>query len=193
MDTGYGFSWLLVPGTSLKGGCGSCATAQRAADPRSRRPTEHVDEDVLVISGPELDGLVVVPRPHVRGLEELSIPRRASVLAALRLATRSVRKRNLWSAPTIVVRTDLPASEGHVCFQVLPWAPDDEMDTSSRFGCSRLSPAPRPEEPGRLGIPAVALAGVEQQMNNKTRLTEWHHNGETTHSVLKKSQQQNVI
>jgi hypothetical protein len=167
MEIGYGFSRLLVRGASPKGRCGSCATAQRAADPRSRRPTEHIDEDVFVISGSELDSLVVVPRPHIGGLEELSITHRASVLAALRRATRSVRKRNLWSTPTIVVRTDLPASEGHVCFQVLPWAPDYGSDTSSRFACSRLSPARIPEDPGRLGFPTVAVAGVVRTINEQ--------------------------
>jgi len=126
MDIRYGFSRLLVRGSSLKERCGSCATAQRAADPRSRRPTEHLDEDDFVISGDEVDGLVVVPRPHVSGLEELTITHRAGVLAALRRATRSVGKQNLWSAPTIVVRTDLPGSEGHVSFQVLPWAGNTE-------------------------------------------------------------------
>jgi len=172
MDIDHGLSRLPVLGTSLKGRCGSCATAQRAADPRSRRPTEHVDEDVFVISGPELDGWVVVPRPHISGLEELSIPHRASVLAALRRATRSVRQRNPWSTPTIVVRTDLPASEGHVCFQVLPWVPDYAMDSRTRFGCARLSPGPIPANPGCFGVPTVAVAGVVRTTNEQQVSTD---------------------
>ena len=176
MDIDHGLSRLRVLGTGLRGRCGSCATAQRAADPSSRRLTEHVDEDIFVISGPELHGWVVVPRPHVSGLEELSIPHRASLLAALRRATRSVRNRNPWSTPTIVVRSDLPASEGHVCFQVLPgprtpqWiqergSAEDPYQRMLAVLESRRSPSQ--------GL-------YEQQLNNKTRLTAARHNGETT-------------
>ena len=139
MDIDHGLSRLPVLGAGLKGRCGSCTTAQRAADPRSRRPSEHVDEGFFLISGPDLDGWVVVPRPQISGLEELPIPHRASVLAALRRAARSVRIRYPWAMPTIVVRTDLPASEGHVCFQVLPWVPGYAVDSRTRSGCPAAS------------------------------------------------------
>ncbi len=183
MDIDHGLSRLPVLRARLKERCGSCATAQQAADPRSRRPTEHVDEGFFLMSGPELDGWVVVPRPHISGLEELSIPHRASVLAALRRATRSVGKRNPWTMPTIVVRTDLPASEGHVCFQVLPWVPDYTMDSRTRSGCAAAQPQdPCQRNPGCSGIPRVAVAGAvqQQQTNKRTRLTASRHNGETT-------------
>jgi hypothetical protein len=140
MDIDHRHSRLPVLGAGLKGRCGSCVAAQQAGDPRSQGPTEHVDEGFFLMSGPELDGWVVVPCPHISGLEELSIPHRASVLAALRRATRSVRKRYPWAMPTIVGRTDLPASEGHVCFQVLPWVPDYAMDSRTRSGCVAAQP-----------------------------------------------------
>jgi len=140
MDVGHGLSQLPVPGTSQKGRCGSCAAAQRAADLRARCPIEPVDEGLLVIRVPELDGWVVVPRPHISGLEELSITQRARVLATLRGATRSVKQRNPWAIPTIVVRTDPPVSEGHVCFQVLPWLPDYATDSRTPFGRAAAQP-----------------------------------------------------
>jgi len=163
MDIDHGLSRLPVRGARLKRRCGSCAAAQQADDLRSRRPSEHADEGFFLMSGLELDGWVVVPRPHISGLEELSIPHRASVLAALRRATRSVRKRDPWVMPTIVVRTDLPASEGHVCFQVLPWVPDYPMDSRTRSGCAAAQPQdPCQRNPGCSGIPPVVVAGVER-------------------------------
>jgi len=93
---------------------------------------EDVDEDVVVFSGPELDGLVVVPRQHVGGLEELPDLRRARVLAALRRATRSVRERNPGSVTRVVVMTDPPASEGHVSFHVLPDSSEDPVGRVTR-------------------------------------------------------------
>ena len=93
---------------------------------------EDVDEDVVVISGPELDGLVVVPRQHIGGLEELSDLRRAHVLAALRRATQSVRDRNPGSVTRVLVMTGPPASEGHVCFHVLPNGSEDPGGSTSR-------------------------------------------------------------
>ena len=79
-----------------------------------------VVEDAVVMSGPQLGGLIVLPRRHVSGLEELPPPRRARVLAALRHATRLVRDANQGAASRVVVMTDPPASVGHVCFHVLP-------------------------------------------------------------------------
>jgi hypothetical protein len=115
--------------------CRSCAIAQRAAghDTRSvtRYVTEDVDEDVVVISGPELDGLLVVPRQHIGGLEELSVPGRGHLLAALRRAAQLVQERNSGSATRVVVTTVPPVSEGHVCFRVAPSASEDPVGFSS--------------------------------------------------------------
>jgi hypothetical protein len=115
--------------------CRSCALAQWAAGHSTRSVTryvtEDVDEDVVVISGPELDGLLVVPRQHIGGLEELSIPGRGHLLAALRRAAQLVQERNPGSATRVVVMTVPPASEGHVCFHVVPSASEDPVGFSS--------------------------------------------------------------
>jgi hypothetical protein len=126
MDQDHGLSRSPDRNMAPEAGCLTCAVAQRLVDhdlmSDSPYVPEHIDGDVIVISGPELDGLVVVPRQHVGGLDELSQLCRAHVLAALRRATRSVLERNTGSETTVVVITDPPASEGHACFQVLPAA-----------------------------------------------------------------------
>jgi hypothetical protein len=76
--------------------------------------------DVVVISGPRITGQLIVPRQHISGLEELSLPRRAQVLAAIRRATAAVGAGAPLSPPRVVVSTDSPASASHICFQVLP-------------------------------------------------------------------------
>ena len=115
--------------------CRSCAIAQRAVGQGTRSVTryvtEDVDEDVVVISGPELDGLLVVPRQHIGGFEELSVPGRGHLLAALRRAAQLVQERNSGSATRVVVMTVPPASEGHVCFHVVPSASEDPVGFSS--------------------------------------------------------------
>ena len=84
-----------------------------------------IDEDVVVLDEPDLQGLVVVPCRHVGGLEELSDRGRARLLAALRRATRTVLEANPGSEATIVAMTDPPASNGHACFHVLPREAED--------------------------------------------------------------------
>jgi len=126
-----------VPGesTTLALKCPSCAIAQWAAGRSTRSGAryipEDVTEDVVVISGPELDGLLVVPRRHIGGLEELPVPGRGQLLAALRRAAQVVQDRNSGSATRVVVMTALPASKGHVCFHVVPIAPEDPVDLGS--------------------------------------------------------------
>ncbi len=136
MDQGQGLSRLPGQGVTVAGECDSCAIARWVAGDTTRSGAtyiaEDVDEDVVVVSGPELDGLVVMPRQHVGGLEQLSDLRRAHVLAALRRATRSVRDRNPGSVTRVVVMTGPPASEGHVCFHVLPNGSEDPGDSTPR-------------------------------------------------------------
>jgi hypothetical protein len=149
MGIGNGVSRFSVRETGPAGHCALCATARQAADRSSTGAADTVgsgDQDVCVVSGPALGGLLVVPCSHVSGLEELSIPQRAKVLAAVRRATLSVRNENPWSEPRIVVRTDLPASEGHMCLEVLPCFPDTARDSSSRSGRGRFGAA---EDHGR--------------------------------------------
>lgn len=105
------------------GECRSCAIARSAGVQGTGSlvgyVAEAVDEEAVVISRPGLDGLVVLPRQHIGGLEELPVRRRASVLAALRRATEWVRDRNPGWTSRVVVMTDPPASRGHVCFEVV--------------------------------------------------------------------------
>jgi hypothetical protein len=131
MDRGDGPSLLPVEGGTPREQCSLCATARRAAELRTGRGAEYVDDDVVVISGAELEGLVVVPRLHVGGLEELSITSRANVLAAVQRAAVSVKEKSPWSTASVLALTDLPASQGHVCIQVLPGGADNPGDSIS--------------------------------------------------------------
>ena len=79
-----------------------------------------VESDVAVISGPNISGRVVVPHQHIGGLEELSLPSRAQVLAAIRRAAELVGASDPESPAQVVVSTDSPASVSHISFHVLP-------------------------------------------------------------------------
>jgi hypothetical protein len=89
-----------------------------------------VDTDVVVISGPRIAGQVIVPRQHIGSLEELSLARRAQVLAAIRRASAAVGTGEPRSPARVVVSTDSPASASHVCFHVLP---SDDMSPRDRL------------------------------------------------------------
>jgi hypothetical protein len=135
VDQGQGLSRLPGQRIRLAAECDSCALGRWAAGQSTggvaSYVAEDIDEDVVVISGPELDGLVVVPRQHVGGLEELPDLARAHVLAAMRRATQWVGERNPGTMTRIVVMTGPPASEGHVCFHVRPEGSVDPADTTS--------------------------------------------------------------
>jgi hypothetical protein len=104
--------------------CEACAVARSGAaggiGAWLAGATVTVDRDVVVISGPRLAGQLIVPRQHIGGLEELPLPRRAQVLAAIRRAAAAVGDGAPLSPPRVVVSTDSPATASHVCFQVLP-------------------------------------------------------------------------
>jgi hypothetical protein len=111
----------------LDSDCHCCVIAQLVTDFGTPREVDgDVDRDVVVISGSGVDGMVVIPRQHVSGLEDLPFAVRACVLAALRRVTESVKKRNPGSAPRILALTDLPASKSHVCFQVVTKGPEKD-------------------------------------------------------------------
>jgi hypothetical protein len=132
MDHGESLTLLPVQGSIGQRQCGSCAMAQQAADRLSVRAPDYVDDDVVVISGPEFKGFVVLPRLHVANLEALSVSCRANVLAAVQRATRVVREQKPWSEARIFVLTALPGSEGHLCIRVLPGDADESMESGSR-------------------------------------------------------------
>ncbi len=104
--------------------CEACAVARSGAaggiGSWLAGATVTVGTDVVVISGPRIAGQLIVPRQHIGGLEELPLPRRAQVLAAIRRAAAAVGAGEPQSPSRVVVSTDSPASASHVCFQVLP-------------------------------------------------------------------------
>ena len=114
--------------------CEACAVARAGAvggvGAWLAGATVTVDTDVVVISGPRIAGQLIVPLQHIGGLEELSLPGRAQVLAAIRRAAAEVGAGEPPSPPRVVVSADSPASASHVCFQVLPsddTAPEDRL------------------------------------------------------------------
>lgn len=115
------------------GGCRSCALSLWVANEGPTNPdayvADDVDENVVVVSSPAFDGLVVIPREHIGGLGELSVVRRAQVLAALRRASRLVQERNPDMKTKVVVMSDPPASAGHACYHVLPTLSVDPTDS----------------------------------------------------------------
>lgn len=120
-------SQVADKGSISRGECPFCAIARSAAgtstDGVDTLVAEEIDENVVVVSGPALDGLVVIPRSHVSGLEELPVAHRAQVLAALQRAIRRVQERYPDIPMKVVAMTDPPASTGHVGFQVMPGEP----------------------------------------------------------------------
>jgi hypothetical protein len=102
--------------------CEACAVVRSGTSIGSwlADATVTVDTDVVVISGPRIAGQVIIPRQHVGGLEELLLPRRAQVLAAIRRVAALVSGGQSQSPARVVVSTDSPGSASHVCFHVLP-------------------------------------------------------------------------
>jgi hypothetical protein len=125
---------VSLPGSGvLSGHCDACNLAQWIGDRTKRhtesRPALAEDEDVVVLRLPDPIGLVVIPRHHVSGLAELPPQQRARVLAALRRISVSIGDEHHGSAPTVVVTTDPPASDGHICFQIGPGTANEGFDT----------------------------------------------------------------
>ena len=129
LDQGQGWSRVPVQDTTQARECRSCVIAQRVTDDGMRSVAPYVANDVddVVISEPALDGLMVIPRQHIRGLEDLSVLGRAHLLAVLRRVTQSVQERNPGSSTRIVVTTDAPATQDHVCFHVAPSGSEESV------------------------------------------------------------------
>jgi hypothetical protein len=126
VDLPHGSSEVFGETTTLALECRSCAIAHWAVGHSTRSVdrfvAEDIDEDVVMISGPNLDGLMVVPRRHIGELEELSVRGRGHILAAVRRAAQMVQERTSGSATRVVAMTGPPPSDGHVCFHVVPSA-----------------------------------------------------------------------
>ena len=124
MDQSHRSSQLAGEGSISAGQCRSCAislwVAGKGTDSVDAFVIEDVNEGVVVVSGLDFEGLVVIPRMHIGVLDELSVVHRAQVLAALQRANRTVQERYPGKTTTVVAMTDPPASEAHTCYQVLP-------------------------------------------------------------------------
>ena len=135
MDQGHRSSQFASEGNISAGECRFCAISLWVAGKGTRSVdayvTEDVDENVVVVSSPEFDGLLVIQVLHISRLEELSVVHRAQVLAALQRANRSVQERNPGKTIKVVVTTESPASEGHACYQILPSDDVDQLDSPS--------------------------------------------------------------
>ena len=121
MDEGDGLSLLPVQGNIGEGHCESCTMVRASADSD--------DDDVVVVSRPDLPGVLVVAPWHVN---RSSRSCRSFIVQAFsqqsNVLTGSVTARSPGSAPRIVALTDLTASEGHLCLQVMPCASEDTRD-----------------------------------------------------------------
>jgi diadenosine tetraphosphate (Ap4A) HIT family hydrolase len=133
VDRGSGVLQLPTQGIAPAQGCLSCAIVQSVARRGTVEGTAYVvettNEDAVVLSSPQLAGLVVIPRRCVSVLGQLAPVRQAHVLAAVRTAALLIRRRNQEPTSRIVALTDSTASAGHVSFQVLPSGEDDVAST----------------------------------------------------------------
>ncbi len=153
MDRGSGFLQIPTQRISPAQECWTCAIVESVSGHSTvdRAPAyvvEAANEDAVVLSGPELAGLVVVPRRCIKGLESLPPLPRAQVLAAVRCATLLVRQGNRGASSRIVALTDPSTREGHVSFQVIPNGSDDPT-------------RPVPASPFRVPRRSIAVAKAE--------------------------------
>jgi hypothetical protein len=138
-----GSSFLQIPwqGEISTDGCRSCAIVRSVARQSPEETSfivESANDGALVLRGPQLAGLVVVPRRCVSGLQELPVLGRGHVLAAVRLATLLVRGENVGSTSRIEVMRDPSAPASHVSYQVVP----DTTDSPTTGNCQASQPSP---------------------------------------------------
>ncbi len=143
LDVDRGSSFLQIPwqGDTSGEGCRSCAIVRSVARQSPEETSfivECANDGALVLRGPQLAGLVVVPRRCVGSLHELPVPGRGHVLAAVRLAALLVRDQNVGSTSRIEVMRDLSAPTSHVSYQVVPEVAD--APTTDNFQASQPSP-----------------------------------------------------
>jgi hypothetical protein len=147
-DVERGSSFLQIPwqGDAHTDGCRSCAIVRSVARQSPEETTfivESANDGAVVLRGPELAGVVVVPRRCVSGLQDLPIPGRGDVLAAVRLATLLVREENPETASRIEVMRDMSSPSGHVSYQVVV----ESSDSPTRSIGRRSQPAPQMTHP----------------------------------------------
>jgi hypothetical protein len=136
--------------STLAGDCVCCDLARFASElvtlGATRDVSLDIDHDAIVASISGLEGMVVIPRQHFGGLEDLSTSDRARYLASLRRATNSLRERNPEAEVRITALGDLPSSKGHACFQVVAVSSGADKRSSTRGATAH--PAGRKPTPG---------------------------------------------
>lgn len=114
--------------------CTLCAAGSACSDrPVPHRPVvgadlvlAHCDGDVAVFVEPACPGALVAPRSHAGGLAW--VPGGAGpVLAALRRVSLELRQSYATSGTMIEAIGDFPGAAGHVCYRVVPTAPDESL------------------------------------------------------------------
>jgi diadenosine tetraphosphate (Ap4A) HIT family hydrolase len=134
VDRGSGVVQLPTQGIAPIQGCSTCAIVQSVTSQRTLEGAAYVveaaNEDALVLSSPQLAGLVVIPRQCISVLGDLHPIRQAQVLAAVRSATLLIGLANQEPATRIVALTDSSTSAGHVSYHVMPNGSDDMTGTA---------------------------------------------------------------
>lgn len=84
----------------------------------------YTDDDLVGLVPVELPGVYVAPRAHVGAL--FGVPGLAAVvLAALRRVVEEVKSSYGVADAAVEPVTQVPSSEGHLCYHVRPVVPDD--------------------------------------------------------------------
>jgi hypothetical protein len=110
--------------------CALCALAKATNESRGGRDDHvvgsldadvvvaYVDDDAVVLLPTRLSGVLVAPRRHVDGISTLTEHALSNFLAALRRTAESVKAMVGGSGPAIEPYSEIPMTEGHICFRV---------------------------------------------------------------------------
>jgi hypothetical protein len=147
-DVERGSCFLQIPwqGDARTDGCRTCAIVRSVARQSPEETTfvvESANDDAVVLRGPQLAGLVVLPRQCVSGLQDLPVLGRGHVLAAVRVATLLIREETPDSASRIEVLRDVSSPSGHVSYQVVA----DSSDSPTGSPLRRTQSAPQLTHP----------------------------------------------
>jgi hypothetical protein len=118
------------PEQAAPGHCALCALAQGTNEPRGTPDDDvvgsvdedvvvaYVDDDAVVMLPTRASGVLVAPRRHVDGISSLTEHALSNFLAALRRTAESLRVIVGGSGPAIEPYSEIPMTEGHICFRL---------------------------------------------------------------------------